>query len=205
MAEFRREQLDNFLGVVRKYMQVRGNLTQKELAQMCAIGDSTMSRFLNQKTSELNADMIARIVAFLSIPLHEVIDFVEEPFTEEFKRYVNFHKEGRSSSNEAPKASEEVKFGRRKDDYIVAGEGQTRQNTMAHIKSPSGVSRSIPFGGEGDRINDRDGLWESFEALSSKQKLYIKDFFNLDLEGKDLIVDVGNNIIRFVRQKGFAP
>ena len=41
MAEFNRDELQNFLGVVRKYMQVRGNLSQKDLADMTNIGVST--------------------------------------------------------------------------------------------------------------------------------------------------------------------
>ncbi len=206
MAEFKREQLDGFLGIVRKYMQVRGNLTQKQLAEMAGIGDSTMSRFMNQKTSELNADIISRLVAFLSIPLHEIIDFVDEGFTEEFKRYVNFHKEGRQQGaggeGTGPLNEAGGNLGRRKDDQPGAAPGTAQRPATAQVQARPGVTRSIPFGNEPDRIGDMKALWETFEGLSSKQKLYLKDFFNLDLEGKDLIVDVGSNIIRFIRQKG---
>ncbi len=78
MIHFDAEYTDMFLGVVRKYMQLRGGLSQKELAEQVNIGISTMSRFLNQKTKELDPQLIASIIAKLNIPLHEVIDFVEE-------------------------------------------------------------------------------------------------------------------------------
>jgi DNA-binding MurR/RpiR family transcriptional regulator len=49
MAEFKREKVEMFLGVVRKYMQVRGAMSQKDLAEQTDVGVSTMSRFLSQK------------------------------------------------------------------------------------------------------------------------------------------------------------
>ena len=53
MTDFNREHLDTFLAVVRKYMQLRGNISQKDLAELTGIGVSTISRFLNQKTQIL--------------------------------------------------------------------------------------------------------------------------------------------------------
>ena len=93
MAEFHANKLEVFLGVVRKYMQVRGNLSQKDLAELTEVGVSTMSRFLNQKTSELNAQLISKIVAKLNIPLHEIIDFVDESYADKFVRLVRFYKD----------------------------------------------------------------------------------------------------------------
>ena len=66
MAQFDEAKTGEFLGVVRKYMQVRGSLSQKDLSEMAGVGVSTMSRFLNQKTTELNPQLIAKIVAKLS-------------------------------------------------------------------------------------------------------------------------------------------
>ena len=70
MAEFKKEKYELFLGVVRKYMQLRGNWSQKDLADKCQIGISTISRLLNQKNHDLNPQMIATIVAILNIQLH---------------------------------------------------------------------------------------------------------------------------------------
>lgn len=93
MAEFRRAKVEMFLGVTRKYMQVRGAMSQKELAEQTDVGISTMSRFLSQKSTELNPQLIAKITAKLNIPLHEMIDFVEEDFADRFIRLVKFYKD----------------------------------------------------------------------------------------------------------------
>ena len=92
MAEFNRDYLAMFLGVIRKYMQVRGAMNQKDLAELTDVGVSTISRFLSQKTREMDPQLIAQIVAKLNIPIHEIIDFVEEEYTERFIRLVKFHK-----------------------------------------------------------------------------------------------------------------
>ena len=93
MAEFKREKIESFLGVVRKYMQMRGAMSQKDLAELTDVGVSTMSRFLSQKSTEMNPQLIAKITAKLNIPLHEMIDFVEEDFNDRFVRLVKFYKE----------------------------------------------------------------------------------------------------------------
>ena len=100
MAEFNKDHIEVFLGVVRKYMQVRGSLSQKDLAELTDTGVSTMSRFLNQKTTEFNPQLIAKIVAFLEIPLHEIIDFVEEDFADKFIRLVKFYKQDNKMNEE---------------------------------------------------------------------------------------------------------
>src|SRR4051812_31504275 len=93
MIKFNPDFLENFLAVVRKYMQLRGGLAQKDLAEMMNVGISTMSRFLNLKTSTVDEQLVANIIATLGIPLHEVIDGVHEDSTETFKRLVQFYKE----------------------------------------------------------------------------------------------------------------
>ena len=104
MAEFKRERVEMFLGVVRKYMQVRGAMSQKDLAEQTDIGVSTMSRFLSQKSTELNPQLIAKITAKLHIPLHEMIDFVEEDFADRFIRLVKFYKDELKDSEFDPNA-----------------------------------------------------------------------------------------------------
>lgn len=93
MAEFKREKIESFLGVVRKYMQMRGAMSQKDLAEVTDVGVSTMSRFLSQKSTEMNPQLIAKITAKLNIPLHEMIDFVEEDFNDRFVKLVKFYKD----------------------------------------------------------------------------------------------------------------
>jgi hypothetical protein len=69
-----------------------------------------MSRFLSQKSTEMNPQLIAKIVAKLNIPLHEMIDFVEEDFSERFVRLVKFYKdELPSGEGLIPPETEELK------------------------------------------------------------------------------------------------
>src|SRR5690242_20262854 len=97
MIRFNPDFLENFLAVVRKYMQLRGGLAQKDLAEQMGVGISTMSRFLNLKTSSIDEQLVANIISTLGIPLHEIIDGVEEDSTETFKRLVQFYKDQKSS------------------------------------------------------------------------------------------------------------
>lgn len=196
MAEFNRKYIDGFLGTVRKYMQMRGGLSQKDLADLTEVGVSTMSRFLNQKTRELDPQLIAKIVSKLEIPLHEIIDFVEEDYTDRFVRLVKFFK-GEDVTTSTPVDSEE--FDRRK--------GRERRK---------GGDRRQPGGREGDFVDEMSGLGEKperkarsnasirdkLERLTPRQKAFLMDFLDMDVEGRDLITDLGNSIFRYTRQKG---
>lgn len=177
MIKFNIDHVEMFLGVVRKYMQIRGGLSQKDLAESIDAGISTMSRFLNQKTKDLDEQMIAKIVAFLNIPLHEVIDFVDEESTHTFKKLVAFYKDQYSADTE---------------EEAGTGEETTRKTTKANIR---GVSMS--FGEKEKNLTVREKL----EQLSPRQKGFLTDFLDLDPEGKDLIVDVGNSLFRYFKQR----
>lgn len=188
MIRFSTDFLENFLAVVRKYMQLRGGLTQKDLSEMMNVGISTMSRFLNLKTSNVDEQLVANIIATLNIPLHEIIDGVEEESTETFKRLVQFYKDQRSSDQkedepEAPKAQE------------------TRTKTTATI-NVGGKKQFVPFG-ESPATNTRTdvSIREKLETLSPRQKAYLNDFLNLDVNDRDLIVDLGDAILRYFRQR----
>lgn len=225
MAEFNKDELDNFLGVVRKYMQVRGPMSQKELAELTEVGVSTMSRFLTQKTGDLNAQLIAKVVAKLQIPLHEIIDFVEEDYADKFIRLVKFYKAD-DEELEVPRFTEDVdqKVGGApditkteemmreaagtqtapKDELEEAmmkalGHGGTAQRNASAQITIGGKKRTISFHSDGER---EKSLKEKLESLSPRQKAYMSDFLNLDMEGRDLIVDIGNNLFRYFRQKG---
>ena len=189
MIRFTPEFLENFLATVRKYMQLRGGLTQKDLSEMMNVGISTMSRFLNLKTSSVDEQLVANIIATLNIPLHEVIDGVEEESTETFKRLVQFYKEQKSSdqsgSEEATKTTE-----------------QPRMKTSATI-NVGGKKQQMAFGESSSVTNARNDLSmkEKLETLSPRQKGYLNDFLNLDANDRDLIVDLGDAIFRYIRQR----
>lgn len=214
MAEFKNNQLEMFLGAVRKYMQVRGPMSQKDLAELTEVGVSTMSRFLNKKTTDLNPQMIAKIVAKLNIPLHEIIDFVEEPYADRFIRLVKFYKseggednsqfeagpQNRRSTDQAPDQG----HGEFEDELEgepsggQAGGGSAQRPTQAKVKV-GGRTQTMSFQPEGE---GPDSLHDLFKSLSPRQKAYMMDFLKLDMEGRDVIVDIGNNLFRYFRQKG---
>ncbi|MBI2520031.1 MAG: helix-turn-helix transcriptional regulator [Bdellovibrio sp.] len=230
MAEFNKDKVEMFLGVVRKYMQMRGVGSQKDLASLTDIGISTMSRFLNQKTTDLNAQLIAKITACLNIPLHEMIDFVDENFADKFIRLVKFYKDEETnkgaltkeqttsspslspSTQTQPPASAYEKDRRAGEEMMNAlyetltpagerEEGTAQQEANAYVKvTASGRRIHIPFGTEKDpsELSIRDKLAQ----LTPRQKAYMADFLNLDLEGRDLMVDLGGSIFRYFRQKG---
>lgn len=193
MIKFIPENTEMFIAVVRKYMQLRGSLTQKDLAEALNIGISTMSRFLSQKTKELDPQFIASIIAKLNIPLHEVIDFVDEDSTQMFKKLVSFYKEQESADTEIG-VSEETdnaidKIGDSLDDDT------TRTKTSASIK---GVK--MPFGERREQSNQNLSIRDKLNSLSPRQKGFLTDFLDLDAEGRDLIVDVGNSLFRYFKQ-----
>jgi len=224
MSEFNKDQLDNFLGVVRKYMQVRGPMSQKELAELTEVGVSTMSRFLTQKTNDLNPQLIAKVVAKLQIPLHEIIDFVEEEYADKFIRLVKFYKADDEELPAGPQFGEDVEqkvgdgggaeitktepmqrqasgSGDELEDAMMKAlghAGTAQRNASAQI-TIGGKKRTIAFSSDGER---EKSLKEKLDSLSPRQKAYMSDFLNLDMEGRDLVVDIGNNLFRYFRQKG---
>ncbi len=195
MVSFNQEQTGMFLGVVRKYMQLRGGLSQKDLAEAINIGISTMSRFLNQKTKDIDAQMIASIVAYLNIPLHEIIEFIAEDSTQTFKKLVSFYKD----SNKADEGSD----GEVEEELASFEEGlddkSTRTKTSATIK---GVK--VPFGERVEERRDQSdvnlSIRDKLNRLSPRQKGFLTDFLDLDVEGRDLIVDIGNQLFRYFKQ-----
>ena len=170
MIRFSSDFLENFLAVVRKYMQLRGGLTQKDLSEQMNVGISTMSRFLK-----------------LKIPLHEIIDGIEEESTETFKRLVKFYKDQKLS------------------DQIPDGAGRpidSKMKTNATINI-GGRRQQMPFGETGTPgVTKTEGtIREKFETLSPRQKAYMNDFLGLDVNDRDLIVDLGDAIFRYFRQR----
>ncbi len=203
MAQFDETKVDLFLGVVRKYMQVRGSLTQKDLSELVGVGVSTMSRFLNQRTTDLNPQLIAKIVAKLNIPLHEMIDFVEEGFSDHFIRLVKLYKdEGGDSepSLNTPEPTEDVEEDDDFADALSGDEGTAQKSTSARIKV-GGKSHTVSYNQSGQAGGDSE-IKDKLRSLSARQRGFLTDFLSLDTDGKDLVVDIGKNIITYLRQKG---
>ncbi len=187
MIRFNPDFLENFLAVVRKYMQLRGGLTQKDLSEQMNVGISTMSRFLNLKTSNVDEQLVANIIATLNIPLHEIIDGVEEDSTETFKRLVQFYKDQKTSDQAQG------------DDSYQGTEAPKKTQATINV---GGKKQNISFGessfaGQKTEITIREKL----ETLSPRQKAYLTDFLNLDVADRDLIVDLGDAIFRYFRQR----
>ena len=204
MAEFVRDKTEMFLGIVRKYMQLRGPMTQKELADLTETGVSTMSRFLNQKTNDLNAQLIAKIAAKLSVPLHEIIEFVDEDYTDQFVRLVKFYK-NEDSPTLAPSSERAGPTGLEAPiDEALLGSlsaGTAKRNASANI-NVGGKKRTISFHADHDAPFSEMNIKEKIGSLSARQKGFLNDFLNLDMDGRDLIVDIGKNVISYLRQKG---
>lgn len=190
MIKFNPDFLENFLGVVRKYMQLRGGLTQKDLSEMCNVGISTMSRFLNLKTTTVDEQLVANVIATLNIPLHEIIDGVEEDSTETFKRLVQFYKEQKPSDQKASPEEEKTR-----------PQMDTKVKTNATI-NVGGRKQQMPFGENTPSPTRTDlSIREKLETLSPRQKAYLNDFLNLDGNDRDLVVDLGDAVFRYFRQR----
>lgn len=188
MIRFNPEFLENFLAVVRKYMQLRGGLTQKDLSEQMNVGISTMSRFLNLKTSNVDEQLVANIIATLNIPLHEIIDGVEEDSTENFKRLVQYYKDLKTS-DQLPG-----------DDSYKGTDAKQRTQATINV---GGKKQNISFGENilGGSQKTEITIREKLETLSPRQKAYLTDFLNLDVSDRDLIVDLGDAIFRYFRSR----
>jgi transcriptional regulator with XRE-family HTH domain len=190
MIRFNTDFLENFLAIVRKYMQLRGGLTQKDLSEMMNVGISTMSRFLNLKTSTVDEQLVANIIATLSIPLHEIIDGVEEDSTETLKRLVQFYKDQKTSEQKAGAVDEAPS---------MHTESKTRTTATINI---AGKKHQMPFGEHTvGPVKTEITIREKLETLSPRQKAYMNDFLSLDGNDRDLVVDLGDAIFRYFRQR----
>ena len=198
MAEFKKTKVEMFQGVTRKYMQVRGAMSQKELAEQTDVGISTMSRFLSQKSTELNPQLIAKITAKLNIPLHEMIDFVEEDFADRFIRLVKFYKdELKEEDLEASDLKDSAPdVATQKNENTTTSERRTeeRREKTAEIKNEDKTT-------SGKEKSDKS-IREKLESLTPRQRAFMTEFLNLKLEERDLIVDLGNNMFQYFKMKG---
>jgi transcriptional regulator with XRE-family HTH domain len=180
-------------------MQVRGAMSQKELAEQTDVGISTMSRFLSQKSTELNPQLIAKITAKLNIPLHEMIDFVEEDFADRFIRLVKFYKDELNEdevspeeiTDSAPDVATQKSENKTNTERRLTAE-ERREETREIIKDEKASSK--------DRADK--SIREKLESLTPRQRAFMTEFLNLKLEERDLIVDLGNNMFQYFKMKG---
>ncbi|MFP5386950.1 MAG: helix-turn-helix domain-containing protein [Bacteriovoracia bacterium] len=187
MIRFSPDFLENLIPVVRKYMQLRGGISQKELSEQMNIHISTMSRFFNLKTNSVDEQLVANMIATLGIPLHEIIDGVEEDSTDTFKRLVQFYKEQKSSDQQ-------------NEEEVRNTETKTKTNATINV---GGRKQQMPFGEAGNSgVTKTDvSIREKLETLSPRQKAYLNDFLNLNPSDRDLMVDLGDAIFRYFRQR----
>lgn len=195
MIEFEREMLDWFIGVVRKYMHLRGDLSQKDLAEEINVGISTLSRFLNQKTEGIDEQLVAKIVAFLDIPLHEIIDFIEEESTAKFRKLVAFYKEDTTVTQLMAMPQGDPKSSAKTRTSVRIGKTNV---TFGHNEEAL-ANQNLPL----SKVEQKgeENLSEKFARLSPRQKAYLSDFLDLDADARDLIVDIGNQLLRHFKQK----
>ncbi len=200
MSQFKKDLVADFLGTVRKYMQIRGPMTQRELAEATDTGVSTMSRFLNQQTQELNPNLIANITAKLNMPLYEIIDFVDEGYVDEFERLVKFYKgEEATQTSQMRRRADDPPAGESGDAIFEAlKEGGSQVRTQANVRVGRKNTKLV-YEPEGD---SDDVLKQKVKNLSLKQQGFLNEFLNLDSDGRDLVADVGRNIIAYLKQKG---
>jgi hypothetical protein len=60
----------------------------------------------------------------------------------------------------------------------------------------------MPFGEGGMRGSQNDlSIKDKLETLSPRQKAYLKDFLSLEQSDRDLIVDLGDAVLRYFRQR----
>jgi transcriptional regulator with XRE-family HTH domain len=173
-------------------MQVRGAMSQKDLAEQTDVGVSTMSRFLSQKSTELNPQLIAKITAKLNIPLHEMIDFVEEDFADRFIRLVKFYKDELKDSEFDP-------------NDLGTGTETTRTIALEKESIPADpVDNRTANQRKEDKVksNAELSIREKLESLTPRQRAFMTEFLNLKLEERDLIVDLGNNLFQYFKMKG---
>lgn len=195
MINFNKEQIEYFLGVVRKYMSLRGGLSQKDLAERIQVGISTLSRFLNQKTKDIDEQIVGRIVADLAIPLHEVIEFVAETDTDNFKKLVAFFKEQGQKAQAAPIFPD--------DPSQPVGVGpQVQVSDRAGIFARQDQSKATVFHEITDpRLKQLEEFRDHIQKLSPRQRAYMSDFLELEPEGREMVVEVSEVVIRYFKSK----
>ncbi len=83
MVQLKKDEMANFMDVVKKYAKVRKSLT--------FVGNVKVNRFYKAKKKELTPKLVGDIMKLLRIPIHEVIDFVEDDYADKFVSIMRSH------------------------------------------------------------------------------------------------------------------
>lgn len=193
MQEFNIKYLDHFLGIVKKYMHMRGPYSQKELAEMVDVGVSTMSRFINKKTTDLNSQLIAAIVAKLNIPLNEVIDFVDESYEEQFKRLVQFKRNDGAPPVQGEEGGDKNEQQNKTNTASNSGVSSVTHSTAATASPGTSPQKKTSA--------TQEGLREKLKGLSLRQRKFLEEFVNLGIDERDLIVDVADKMFVYFKDR----
>ena len=138
----------------------------------------------------MDEQLVANIIATLNIPLHEIIDGVEEDSTETLKRLVQFYKDQKVAEQKARVADEPP---------AMQAESKTKTTATINI---AGKKHQMPFGEHTvGPVKTEITIREKLETLSPRQKAYMNDFLSLDGNDRDLVVDLGDAIFRYFRQR----
>lgn len=173
MIQFHRDQAEYFLSVVRKYMHLRGGLSQKDLAERIDVSISTLSRFLNQKSRDVDEQVVAKIVADLVIPLHEIVEFIVEQDVEAFKRLVQLYKE-----QFKPKA------------FVASTSPLSSTSSTASLQTQEERSKQ-----------QLEEFREKLGRLAPRQKAFIADLLELESGPLEMVVEVGEVVMRYVKSQ----
>ena len=57
----------------------------------------------------------------------------------------------------------------------------------------------MPFG-EKEKSDGVTTIRDKLNSLSPRQKGFLTDFLDLEMENRDLIVDIGNSLLRYFKQ-----
>ena len=200
------EKLKQLVEIIEKYMFHRGNLTQKNLADRTGIGVATVSRLLNLQIKNPSDQDIVKIVARLNIPMSEVIDFIYPDDQDEFINLVKFYKtqmqtdkdSGDGNNSESDTGGDPIS-----NAEFNAEKGTAIKEAIAHVSIGNNPKRPLRFINENEtnaKRNDRS-IGEKMQTLTPKQKKFLNDFLDLDLEGRDLVIDIGTTLFNYFDQK----
>jgi hypothetical protein len=126
---------------------------------------------------------------------------VEENFADEFIRLVKFYKgEDALAREDSPVMPESVSPDEQADDDFAEalGAGTAKQDVQARVMVGGRPNKVVFEAGGKEEV----GIKDKIKTLTARQKGFLNDFLSLDSDGRDLVVDIGKNIISYLRQKG---
>jgi transcriptional regulator with XRE-family HTH domain len=189
MIHFNNEFLTLFPFAVRKYMAIRGIKTQKELSEKSGVNETALTRLLRMSDpNRIDEDQVAIIMAALNISISEVADGVQEGSEAFLRKLIELYKVQPNSD-----APEETGPDERNEGV---------QKAQASIKV-GGRSQQVQFGevaGTGSRTQMIE-LQEKWDALPFKHRDYVMSFMKLDINERDLLIDIGSTFFKYLEHR----